>query len=176
MYALSQGLMGAAALCFGASQAFENKKRVLYYLFWVGYNALLIAHYYCLEAYTAAWLNVLTCLGILLVGVLMRFKKIALSYLLLTVSITASVVIAILTWNTWISLLPMFAAIICFLINSFENIYVQMFGTIAIYVLEIIYLVLFASWVGVVFEAISLALAVFGLVMFLWGKHAENSI
>ena len=176
MYGLSQGLMGAACLLYGASQTFENKNRVFYYLFWIGYNALLVAHYYCLEAYTAAWLNLLTFSVMLLVGVLMRFRKMALSYLLLTVSITASVVIAILTWDTWLSLLPMFAAIICFLINSFESIYVKMFGTIAIYVLEVIYLVFFASWVGVVFESISLALAIFGLVMFLWGKHAENSI
>lgn len=174
MYALSQILMAIAIVVYFLSQFLGEKKPILSSLIWMIYLGLHTVHYYCLEAYTGAWLVLLSGIVMFAAGWLSKNKKVI--YSMFGVSALVIVLVTVLTWNTVVSLLPMFNALLCFVIYLIKNPYVSMALTLASGVLELIYMVLFASWVGLAFEIIILLLGIFGLVMMIWGSRAKKQL
>ena len=138
------------------------------------YLGLHTVHYYCLEAYTGAWLVLFSGIVMFAAGWFNEKKKVI--YSMFSVGTLVIALITVLTWNTAVSLLPMFNALLCFVIYLIKNPYVSMIFTIASGVLELIYMILFASWVGLAFEIIILLLAIFGLVMMIIGSRAQKQL
>ncbi len=172
MYALSQILMAVAIIVYFLSQFLGNKKPILSSLIWMIYLGLHTVHYYCLEAYTGAWLVLLSGIVMFAAGWFNKNKKVI--YSLFSASSLVIVLVTVLTWNTAVSLLPMFNALLCFVIYLIKNPYVSIVLTIVSGVLELIYMVLFASWVGLAFEIIILLLGIFSLVMMIWGSKVQK--
>ena len=104
----------------------------------------------------------------------MIIQKLKTMRVVAVLSILATVLITMFAWQSTLSLIPMISALIYFVGCLINFLYVKMVGGIIVTGLDIAYMVLIASWVGVVFNAISLLLSIAGLVVIIFASRMSE--
>ena len=162
MFVLSQILVILSDVAFIISMLNKNKKNVVFYL--ILSTILFAAHYMCLGGWTGAAIAILELVFLIVVYIL-ELKNITKYNVLLSVStIIATIVLSIITWDTWISLLPMLAMTIYLATMIFKNVIIVKSGTFIRLVLNGVYMLLLHSYFGAGLTIVILIFNIIGIV------------
>lgn len=162
MYILSQILVGVSDLFCIMSMLNKQKKNIV--ILMVLSTLLFSLHYICLGGWTGAGIG---CIEIvfLLVLYLLEVKGLTKYNLLLSiVTIIICVVVSILTWSSWISILPMLGMVVYLFLMMFKNIMVVKAGALVRFVFNGTYMILLKSYVGAVLSLVILGFTIYGIV------------
>ena len=144
MYLLSQVLVFVSDILFIISTLSKRKKNIIFYLLLS--TILFSIHYACLGGWTGAVVGIVELL-FLIPMLILESKKITKYNLLITsITIVITVILTSITWQGFISLLPMFAMIIYYLSMMFSNIIIIKCGTFLRVALNAIYMFLIESY------------------------------
>jgi len=162
VYILSQVLVILSDVLFIISMLKGNKKNVVFYLI---FSTLLFGlHYMCLGGWTGALIAMLELIFLILMYVIEVKNKTQYGIYLSVITIILTVVVSILTWDTWISVLPMLAMVIYLITMKFNYLVIVKSGTFIRLVLNGIYMLLLKSYFGAGLTLVILAFTIVGIV------------
>ena len=120
MYILSQILVVLSDLACIVSMMNKKKKNVVFFL--IISTILFASHYMCLGAWTGAAIGFVELVFLILMHILEIKDKTQYSTYLSIGTMIITVALFIITWDTWISLLPMLAMVIYLTAMMFKNV------------------------------------------------------
>lgn len=162
MYILSQILVTISdAFCI-LSMLSKNKKGIVFYL--LISTILFASHYICLGGWTGAGIALIELVFLILMYILELKEKTQYSKYLSIATIIATIVLTIFTWAGWISVLPMLAMVIYLIAMMFKNVIIVKTGTFIRLILNSLYMVLIASYLGAGLTVVILAFTIYGIV------------
>lgn len=118
----------------------------------------------CLEAWTGAAIAMVELIFLIIMFVLETKNKIQYNTLLSIITIVVTVVLSILTWESWVSALPMSAMIIYLLAMMFENVIIVKSGTFIRLILNSTYMLLVKSYFGSAVSVFILVFTIYGII------------
>ena len=140
----------------------KKKKNVVLYL--LISTVLFASHYMCLGAWTGAAIGMIELVFLNLMYILEIKDKTQYCTYLSIGTMIITVVLSIITWDTWISLLPMLAMVIYLTAMTRKNVIIVKSGTFIRLVLNGIYMLLLKSYFGAVLSILILVFTVVGIV------------
>lgn len=162
MYILSQILVVFSDLFCIVSMLNKNKKNIV--LFLIISTILFALHYMCLSAWTGAAIGIIELVFLILMYVLELKDKTKYNMYLSISTIAITILLSIITWDTWISVLPMLAMIIYLTAMMFKNVIIVKSGTFIRLTLNGIYMFLLKSYFGAGLSILILIFTIVGIV------------
>ena len=162
MYILSQILVVLSdAVCIW-SMLSKKKKNVIFFL--LVSTILFASHYLCLKAWTGAAIGCVEIVFLILMYVLELKNKTRYNLYLSIATIIATVTLSILTWGTWISVLPMIAMVVYLVTIMFKNVVIVKSGAFVRLALNGVYMLLVKSYLGAALTIAILICTIIGIV------------
>lgn len=162
MYILSQILVVLSDLACIVSMMNKKKKNVVFFL--IISTILFASHYMCLGAWTGAAIGFVELVFLILMYILEIKDKTQYSTYLSIGTMIITVALSIITWDTWISLLPMLAMVIYLTAMMFKNVIIVKSGTFIRLTLNGIYMLLLKSYFGAGLSILILVFTIVGIV------------
>ena len=162
MYILSQILVVLSDVACIVSMMNKKKKNVVFFL--IISTILFASHYMCLGAWTGAAIAMLELVFLILMYILEIKDKTQYSTYLSIGTMIITVALSIITWDTWISLLPMLAMVIYLTAMMFKNVIIVKSGTFIRLTLNGIYMLLLKSYFGAGLSILILVFTIVGIV------------
>ena len=162
MYILSQILVVLSDLACIVSMLSKKKKNVVFFL--IISTILFASHYMCLGAWTGAAIAMLELVFLILMYILEIKDKTEYCTYLSIGTMIITVALSIITWDTWISLLPMLAMVIYLTAMTRKNVIIVKSGTFIRLVLNGIYMLLLKSYFGAALSILILVFTIVGIV------------
>ena len=141
----------------------NNKKKNIV-LFLIISGVLFSTHYICLGAYTGAAIGIIEIVFLLVMYVLELKGKTKYNVLCSVITICLTVVMSSLTWDTWLSLLPMFAMVVYLIAMLFANVIIVKSGTFIRLALNGLYMFLLKSYFGAALSVVILVCTIIGII------------
>lgn len=162
MYILSQVLIALSDLACIVSMLSKKKKNIV--LFLIVSTILFSVHYICLGAWTGASIGFVELVFLIIMYILEIKDKAKYSIYLSIATMIITVVLSIVTWDTWYSLLPMIAMIIYLATMMFKNVIIVKSGAFIRITLNSVYMFLLKSYFGAGLSVLILVFTIVGLV------------
>ena len=159
MYIFSQVIVILSDILFIISTMCKSKKNVVFYL--ILSTILFASHYICLSAWTGAVIGIIELVYLIIMFCLEIKNKTKYNTLVTTITILATIILSIITWAGWISILPMLAMVIYLACMIFRNLVIVKTGTFIRLVLNGIYMLILASYFG---AGLTIAILLFNIV------------
>lgn len=140
----------------------KNKKSVV--LFLLISTIFFAIHYMCLGAWTGASIALVELVFLILMYILEIRDKTQYCKWFSIATMIATAVLSIVTWDSWISLLPMLAMIIYLTAMMFKNVIIVKSGTFIRLTLNGIYMLLIKSYFGAGLSIVILVFTIIGIV------------
>lgn len=175
MYILSQVLVCIADLFYVISMLNKNKKGLVLYL--IISDILFASHYLCLGAWTGAGTIFVDVVYLVIIYILERKQKTKYNIYVTLGAMIITILLAILTWDTAFSLLPMFSMLIYLTTMIFTNVVIVKTGALIRNALNVIYMFILASYFGAGLEICLMISAIIGIILNVKKKkeNIENS-
>ena len=162
MYILSQVLVVLSDIFCIVSMLNKKKKNVVFFL--IISTILFALHYMCLYAWTGAVIGIVELVFLILMYLLeIKYKTKYNSYLSIS-TMVITIILSIITWNTWISVLPMLAMVIYLFGLMFSNVIIVKTCTFIRLTLNGIYMLLLKSYFGAGLSIVILIFTIVGIV------------
>ena len=162
LYILSQVLVVISDIFCIISMLNNKKKNIV--LFLIVSCMLFVSHYMCLDAYTGAAIGIIEIVFLLTMYVLELKGKTKYNVLCSVITICLTIVMSVLTWDTWLSALPMLAMIIYLVAMLFANVIIVKLGTFIRLTLNGLYMLLIRSYFGAALSVVILVCTIIGIV------------
>ena len=162
MYILSQILVGIADIFCIMSMLSTKKIKIVLLL--VLSTIFLAGQYICLGGWTGVSLAVVEIVFLISMYLLESRGKEKYNVYLSIATIIASLVLSILTWISWITILPMVAMIIYITAMLFTNVIIVKLGTFIRLILNATYMFLLKSYWGAGLTIVILIFTIIGIV------------
>ena len=163
MFVLSQILVCIADLFYVISMLNKNKKGLVFYL--IVSDILFASHYLCLGGYTGAATIFVDVVYLAIMYILEKKEKTKYNIHVTISAMIITIILSILTWNTALSLLPMFSMLIYLTTMIFSNIVIVKTGALIRNTLNVIYMFLLASYFGATLEICLMISAIIGILL-----------
>ena len=173
MYVLSQILVLFADSLYVASML--NKKKINLTMLLLLSDILFASHYLCLKAYTGAAVIFIDVVFLIAIYLIEKFHKDNFTLLIVLLTMLATVISGIVTWDGAISLLPIFAMLVYLSGMIFTNMVFVKAGSVVRNLLNILYMALIASYVGAGLEFILMLSGIVGMVISYRYKKMQNN-
>lgn len=173
MYILSQVLVAVSDVLCILSMLSKKKKQVVFYL--ILSTVLFTTHYICLDGWTGAAMGLIELVFLIVMYLLEAKGKQQYSPHLSTATIVVSVVLSVITWDGWISLLPMLAMVIYLLGMMFTNVVFVKAGAFIRLVLNGVYMLMLKSYFGAGLSVVILVFTIIGIVNDYRAKRVEQT-
>ena len=162
MYILSQILVLLSDVFFILSILKNKKKNVVFYL--ILSTILFACHYLCLAGWTGAAISFVELVFLILMYLLELKDKVKYSKYLSIGTIIITVILSIVTWGGWISILPMFAMVIYLTTMMFKNLVIVKSGIFIRLIMNGIYMLLLKSYFGAGLTLVILTFNIVGII------------
>ena len=162
MYILSQILIFISDVFCITSMLSKKKKNVE--LFFIISTILFGAHYICLSAWTGAAIALIELVYLILMYILEIKNKTKYNVYLSVATMICTVVLSIVTWDSWISVLPMLGMVIYLAGLIFSNVIIVKTCTFIRLTLNGIYMLLLRSYFGAGLTIVILIFTIIGLI------------
>lgn len=162
MYILSQVLVVLADVIFIISMLGKQKKNIVFLL--IISTVFLAFHYLCLNAWSGMAMALVELTFLIAMYILELSNKTKYNMHVSVIGIVSTIVLSILTWNSCISLLPMFAMVVYISTMIFPNIIIVKSGSIIRLILNAIYMFLIKSYFGAGFNVLIIIFTVIALI------------
>lgn len=162
MYILSQILVVISDIFLILSMLNKKKKGVVFYL--ILSTILFACHYLCLGAYTGAVIGFIEIIYLILMYILELTQKTKYSMHLSIGTIIITVIMSILTWSAWYSILPMLAMVIYLTAMMFKNVIIVKSGTFIRLILNATYMLILKSYFGAGLTLVLLVATIIGII------------
>lgn len=172
MYILSQILVVLSDLACVVSMISKKKEKVV--LFLLISTVFFASHYMCLSAWTGASIALVELVFLILMYILETKNKTEYSGYLSIGAIIITIVLSAITWEGWISIIPMMAMVIYLTTMMFKNIIVVKSGTFIRLTLNGIYMFLVKSYFGAGLSIVILIFTIVGIVNDYKNKENEG--
>lgn len=163
MYILSQILIVLSDLACILSMMSKKKKQIVFFL--IISTILFASHYLCLKAWTGAAIGFVELVFLIVMYILELKDKTKYNIYLSIATMIVTVVLSILTWETWISVLPMLAMVIYLTAMIFKNVIIVKSGAFIRLTLNGVYMLLIKSYFGAGFSVLILIFTIVGIVI-----------
>lgn len=163
MYILSQVLVCIADLFYVLSMLNSKKKGLVFYL--MVSDILFASHYLCLGGWTGAATIFVDVVYLLVMYILEKKEKTKYGLYATVVAMIITIVLAILTWDTALSLLPMFSMLLYLTGMIFTNTVFVKTGSLLRNTLNVIYMFILASYFGAGLEICLMISAIVGIIL-----------
>ena len=163
MYVLSQILVAISDLFCILSMMSKNKKKVVFFL--ILSTIMFASHYMCLGGWTGAAIALVEIVFLMALYLLETYKKTQYNVLLSITTIILTIVLSIVTWGGWISILPMVAMVIYLLGLIFKNVIIVKSCTFIRLALNGLYMLMLKSYIGAGLTLVILAFTIYGIVV-----------
>lgn len=174
MYILSQILVCIADLFYIISMLNKKKKGLVFYL--IVSDILFASHYLCLGGYTGAATIFVDVVYLAIIFALEKKDKTKYNVYVTLVAMVITIILSILTWNTALSLLPMFSMLIYLTTMIFSNVVVVKSGALIRNTLNVIYMFILTSYFGAGLEICLMISAIVGIILNIKGKNKSHLI
>ena len=141
----------------------KNKKGLVFYL--IVSDILFASHYLCLSGYTGAATIFVDVVYLAIMYILEKKEKTKYNIHVTISAMIITIILSILTWNTALSLLPMFSMLIYLTTMIFSNIVIVKTGALIRNTLNVIYMFLLASYFGATLEICLMISAIIGILL-----------
>lgn len=172
MYILSQILVILSDVFCIISMFKKDKKNLLFYLIFS--STLFSVHYLCLGGWTGAVTGLIEITFLILMYVLEKYNKTKYNIYLILATMLITIIMSILTWNTWISILPMISMIIYLLTMIFKNVIIVKIGAFIRLALNALYMLLLGSYFGAGASIVILICTIVGIVLDVKSKKQQS--
>lgn len=162
MYILSQVLVGVSDVACIISMLCKNKKSVIFFL--IISTILFASHYMCLQAWTGGAIGFIELIFLILMYLLELKGKTQYSKYLSISTMILTAILSIITWNGWISVLPMLAMIIYLIAMMFSSVIIVKSGTFIRLTLNGVYMLLIKSYLGAGLSVVILIFTIIGII------------
>ena len=162
MYILSQVLVVFSDIFCIVSMLNKKKKNIVFYL--LISTILFAAHYMCLGGWTGAAVAILELVFLIVMYVLEAKNKTQYNIYLSIATMILTIILSIITWNTWVSLLPMVAMIVYLMGLIFNSVIIVKTCTFIRLVLNGVYMLILKSYFGAGLTLVILAFTIVGIV------------
>lgn len=162
MYILSQILVGISDIFCIMSMLNKQKKNIV--ILMVLSTLLFAMHYVCLGGWTGAGIGFIEIVFLLLLYLFEIKGKTKYNFYLSIVTIILCVIISIITWSSWISILPMLGMVVYLFLMMFENVMVVKSGALFRFVFNGTYMILLKSYVGAGLSLVILGFTIYGII------------
>lgn len=173
MYILSQILVCISDVFLIISMLSKNKKNIVINL--ILSTLLFVSHYICLAAWTGAGIGIAEIVFLLIIYFLEKNNKEKYNVYVSIATILITLIISLLTWAGWISILPMLAMTIYLIAMMFKNIIIVKTGTFLRLIFNAIYMMLLKSYFGVILSVVILIFTIVGIVRDYQTKKLDNT-
>ena len=174
MYILSQILVCIADLFYVVSMLNKNKKGLVFYL--IISDILFASHYLCLGGYTGAATIFVDVVYLVIMYILEKKDKTKYNIYVTLTAMVITIVLSILTWNTALSLLPMFSMLIYLTTMIFSNVVIVKTGALVRNTLNVIYMFIITSYFGVGLEICLMISAIVGIILNIREKNKAKQV
>ena len=172
MYILSQILVCIADLFYVVSMLNKNKKGLVFYL--IISDVLFASHYLCLGGYTGAATIFVDVVYLAIMYILEKKEKTKYNIYVTLAAMVITIGLSILTWNTALSLLPMFSMLIYLTTMIFSNVVIVKTGALVRNTLNVIYMFIITSYFGAGLEICLMISAIVGIILNIREKKVKN--
>lgn len=162
MFILSQILVVVSDVFFIISMLNSKKKNLVFYL--IISTILFACHYMCLGGWTGAAIAWLELVYLILMYVLELKDKTAYGVYLSIATIVLTAILSLITWNTWISVLPMLAMIVYLTTMMFKKVIIVKSGALIRLTLNAIYMLILKSYFGAVLSVVIILFTIVGMI------------
>ncbi len=162
MYILSQVLVVLSDVACIVSMMSKKKKNILFFL--IISTILFSVHYVCLGAKTGAVIGLIELVFLILMYVLELKNKTKCGIYLSIGTIVVTIVLSIITWETWISILPMLGMVVYLMAMMFKNVIIVKSGTFLRLILNGVYMFLLKSYFGSALSIVILVFTIIGII------------
>lgn len=170
-YIISQVLVCIADVLYVVSML--TKKKISLVMFLLFSDILFASHYLLLEGgLTGAATILVDVVYLVIMYLLEKYNKTKFNLLTTIIAIAVTIILSILTWETALSLLPMFSMLIYLFTMIFKNLVIVKSGALVRNTLNVIYMFLIASYFGAGLEIALMGSAIVGIIIN-W-KHNKN--
>lgn len=162
MYILSQILIVISDIIFIVSMLSNKKKNIEFYL---ALSSILFAgHYLCLSAWTGVSIALVELVFLIVMYLIELNGKTQYNLSVSLATIFITIVLSILTWDSWVSVLPMLAMVIYLIGMIFNNVIVVKFATFVRLILNGVYMLLFKSYFGAGLTVLIILFTIVGII------------
>lgn len=162
MYILSQILVGISDIFCIMSMLNKQKKNIV--ILMVLSTLLFAMHYVCLGGWTGAGIGFIEIVFLLLLYLFEIKGKTKYNFYLSIVTIILCVIMSIITWSSWISILPMLGMVVYLFLMMFKNVMVVKSGALVRFVFNGTYMILLKSYVGAGLSLVILGFTIYGII------------
>lgn len=162
MYILSQVLVGISDVFCVMSMLSKQKKNIVILL--VLSTLLFSLHYICLGGWTGAGIGGIEIIFLLLMYLLEIKDKTKYNVYLSVATIIITVIVSIITWSSWISVLPMIGMVVYLFLMMFKNVMIVKSGALVRFAFNGTYMILLKSYVGAGLSLVILGFTIYGIV------------
>lgn len=173
MYILSQVLVCIGDLFYVISMLNKKKNGLVFYL--IISDILFASHYLCLGGWTGASTIFLDAAYLAIIYFLEKKDKTKYNLHVTIGAMAITIVLAILTWNTALSLLPMFSMLIYLITMIFTNVVIVKCGALTRNTLNFVYMFILGSYFGAGLEICLMISAIIGIILNLKKKKVETN-
>ena len=141
-----------------------NKKKEKILLYLIISTTLFILHCICLGGWTGAVIDFLEMVFLIVMYFFEKKEKTKYGVYVSVVTMVLAVVLSIVTWASWISLLPMIGILLYIAAMMFKNVIIVKSGTLIRITLNGLYMFLISSYFGAALTIVSVAFTIYGIV------------
>ena len=164
LYIISQVLVCIADLFYVISMLTKKKNSLVLYL--IISDILFASHYLFLDGgLTGAATIFLDVAYLIVMWFLEKYNKTKYNLLTTIIAIVLTVVLTVLTWESALSLLPMFSQLISFTTMIFTNIIIVKSGALIRNTINVVYMFIIASYFGAGLEIVLMISAIVGIIL-----------
>lgn len=163
MYILSQILVCVADLFYIISMLNKNKKGLVFYL--IISDILFASHYLCLGAWTGAVTIFVDVVYLVIIYILEKKNKTKYNLYVTLCAMAIIVALSIITWDTALSLFPMFSMLIYLSTMIFTNVVIVKTGALVRNTLNVIYMFILMSYLGAGLEICLMISSIIGIIL-----------
>lgn len=163
-YIISQVLVCIADLFYVISMLTKKKNSLV--LFLIISDILFASHYLFLDGgLTGAATIFLDVVYLIVMWFLEKYNKTKYNLITTVIAMVLTIVLTIVTWESALSLLPMFSMLIYFTTMIFTNLVIVKSGALIRNTLNVIYMFIIASYFGAGLEIVLMISAIVGIVL-----------
>ena len=171
-YIISQVLVCIADLFYVISMLNKKKNGLVFYL--IISDILFASHYLCLGGWTGAATIFVDVVYLAIIYVLEKKNKTKYNLHVTIAAMIITIILSILTWDTALSLLPMFSMLIYLITMIFTNVVIVKAGALIRNTLNVVYMIILASYFGAALEICLMISAIVGIFINIKNKKKNQ--
>jgi hypothetical protein len=173
MFILSQILVCVADLFYVISMLNKKKNGLVFYL--IISDILFAGHYLCLGGFTGAATIFVDVAYLAIMYILEKKDKTKYNAHVTVGAMIITIILSILTWDTALSLLPMFSMLIYLATMIFSNVVIVKTGALVRNTLNVIYMLILTSYFGAGLEVCLMISAIIGIILNMRAKKKTEA-